>query len=121
MATATVAMVKEVMDTNLSDADITAHINIASDLVTTALVSSGLGSTRITNIERYVAAHLIAMRDRLAGQTSAEWLSSEAKVEFSGKWGEALKSTNYGQTAIVLDTTGTLSQMGAARAIFRAI
>ena len=117
-----VAEVKEIMDASLSDDDITAHITIANNLVTVTLGSSGLSALSLKDIERYMAAHLLSIgRDKLVGGTKAEWLASEAKVDFSNDLGKFLDSTLYGQMAKTLDTTGTLSTLGKPQARFRAI
>lgn len=119
MARVTAAEVKEIYNSGLEDADITPIIDIANNLVTDILGSSGLGATRLKNIERYLAAHFTALREPERGAVEAEWIASESKIEFSSDFGRALDATYYGQTAAMLDTTGKLRASGQKRATFR--
>lgn len=106
---------------DITDAIVTSHIDIANDLVTGSLSSSGLSSTRLANIELYLAAHFLALRDPSRGMVEAEWVSSEAKVDFSSDFGQGLKSTHYGQQVLLLDTSGTFANLGKTKARFRVI
>jgi len=45
----------------------------------------------------------------------------EAEVTYTGKWGELLKSTPYGQMVLLLDTTGKIANAGKAKASMYAI
>ena len=120
MARVEASEVKVFFNTELADSVVEAHIDVANELVTSVLGSSGLGDTRLKNIELYISAHLLSFRDPLTGAVAAEWIASEAKIEFSANFGQQLKSTHFGQQALVLDTTGTLATLGEQRARFRA-
>jgi hypothetical protein len=99
--------VEAILDTELTDSEITAYITTSNLLVTDRLGSSGLAAALLTQIETYLAAHLITTtRERKAAQTSGE-----GGVKFEGQTGMRLDSTFYGQTAMVLDTTGKLSTL----------
>lgn len=119
MARVTADELKVVYDSGLTDAVLEDIIDIANNLVTDILGTSGLSSDRLKNIERYLAAHFAAFREPQRGLVSAEWIASEAKIEFSSDFGRALDATHFGQTAAMLDTTGKLRQAGAKRATFR--
>lgn len=121
MARVTATEVKVVIPTELTDAAVDTFIGVATDLVDGLLGSSGLGSTRLKNIELYLAAHFVALRDQDLGMMGAQWVGSEAKVEYDGQFGKALELTRYGQMAQTLDTTGSLSTLGKARAQFRVV
>jgi hypothetical protein len=47
----------------------------------------------------------------LSRSTSKERLG-DAEVTFTGKWGEMLKSTPYGQMVLTLDITGRMAKSG---------
>lgn len=119
MARVTVDEVKTIYNTNLTDDVLSDIIDIANNLVTEILGASGLSSTRLKNIERYLSAHFAAFREPERGMVAAEWVASEAKIEFSSDFGRALDATHFGQQAAMLDTTGKLRAAGQKRATFR--
>ena len=100
--------VQAILDTELTTSEITAYITTSNLLVTDRLGSSGLAAGLLTQIETYLAAHLITVtRERKAAQAGR----GEDRVTFEGQTGMRLDSTLYGQTAMVLDTTGKLSTL----------
>ena len=101
--------VKNVMETSLTDAQITAFITTANAMVYAYLDGKGLSDTLLTHIETYVAAHLVTLRDRRSASESADGVS----FAYEGDIGQGLDSSTYGQTAQTLDTTGTLGSLGA--------
>lgn len=99
--------VEAILDTELTDSEITAYITTANLLVTQALGTSSLSTALLTQIEAYLAAHLITVtRERKAQSTSGE-----GGVKFEGQTGMRLEATMYGQMAMVLDSTGNLSTL----------
>jgi hypothetical protein len=103
----TVTEVKEIMDNiSLSSAVVNAYITSANTLVNSAL---GTGSTdKLKEVERWLAAHMIACtRERMAVKEEA----GGTKIEYTGKYGEALSSTPYGQMVLLLDTTGFMASL----------
>lgn len=121
MPRVTATEVKAIFDTSLSDETVEVHIEIANGIVSTELASSGHSASRLKDIERYLSAHLLSLRDPVTGMVRTEWVASEAKIDFSSDFGQMLRSTHFGQTAIMLDTTGRLENLGRRRAVFRAI
>jgi hypothetical protein len=111
----TATEVKEIMDgLTATDSIIETFINAASAVIDS--VFSGdttTGATLLKELERYLAAHFIA--STIFRQTSKEKLG-EADVTYTGKWGENLASTSYGQTVRLLDLTGKMSQIGKSAA-----
>jgi hypothetical protein len=111
----TATEVKEIMDgLTATDSIIETFINAASAVIDS--VFSGdttTGVTLLKELERYLAAHFIA--STIFRQTSKEKLG-EADVTYTGKWGENLASTSYGQTVRLLDLTGKMSQIGKSAA-----
>ena len=107
MARTSVSAVKEVIDTALTDAQITAFINSASTMVDTYLVGKSLSDTLLTEIEKYLAAHFLTLRDRRSATESADGVS----FTYQGVTGEGLDSSSYGQMAQSLDPTGALGSL----------
>lgn len=111
MARNTIADIKVIIETSLTDPDITVFINTADIMVTTVLGTS-LTTAILKEIEKYLTAHLIAStRER---QTTEEQIG-DAKVKYSGKYGETLLSTSYGQMVLQLDTSGKFSRRKTAK------
>ena len=64
MERVTTTDVRVVIDTDLTDADISTLIDIASRLVDDELVPLGrLSSDRLRDVELYLAAHFVAVRE----------------------------------------------------------
>jgi hypothetical protein len=121
MARTTIADVKYILDdTDLTDATITSFINGANVFVTATLTGKSLTDELLAEIERWVTAHMIASTvERMALKEGA----GGAEITYTGKWGEGLASTPYGQMAINLDTSNTLMSIkeGKRTATSRAI
>lgn len=108
--------VKEIVDTVL---DTQPFIETASLLVDEELVSSGHSAARLRQIELYLSAHFVTIRDPQFQQLRGE----KQSVSFHlGDLGQGLKSTAYGQQVLLLDTSGILAQVGmATRASFEVL
>lgn len=118
MARTTATEVKQIITTSLSDADVNNYIDIATAMVDDLDSDTTLTNARLILIEQWLTAHLIAITKER--QTVDEKLG-EAAVKYTGKFGENLQSTTYGQTAAMLDTSGTLAQLGKKKITFRPI
>jgi hypothetical protein len=105
-ARVTAAEVKEIIETDLTDAAIAPMIAMATMEVDERLVDLDLSAARLKEIERWLAAHFIS--SSLDPRTKSEGAGSVSQ-SFEGQQGTGLKATRYGQQAIVLDTTGTLA------------
>lgn len=114
----TATEVKAILDTSeLSDPIIDSFI-----LGATALVNSVFGVTDVTaltkEIERWLTAHLIASTvERMAEREGA----GGASITYTGKYGENLSSTSYGQMVLTLDTTGKMAGLGRPNATIFAV
>lgn len=120
MARVTVGEVKEILDDcNLTDPVIEAFIKGANVLVTKAFEDdTTLGEDLKKEIERWMTAHMIASTvERMAKKEGA----GGASIEYTGQFGENLSSTPYGQTVLILDTTGLMSSLGGKTASITAI
>ncbi len=110
--------VKELINTDLADAVVGSFIGVASRLVDRLLVGKGLDDLTLSDIELYLSAHFVGMRDQDEGMTQ-ETKTGEANSRYAGFYSKGFELTRYGQMAIMLDTTGILStvakQQGKAR------
>ncbi len=111
--------VKRIISTTIEDSSVYEHTVVASRLVDDLLTGKGMSAGRLRDIELYFSAHLVAVRDQEAGQVVSRDVGGTA-AEYGGDLGQALSFTRYGQQAMVLDTSGTLSTVGKVRAQFRA-
>ncbi len=66
-----------------------------------------LSSTMLELIERWLAAHYYAHSDQLFAKKK----TGDASATFQGEFGKGLDSTQYGQTAKRLDTSGCLASL----------
>lgn len=107
----TAAEVKVLILTSLSDTDVDQFIGTANVLVTEELADKGLSGARLKEIERYLSAHFVTMREESGGiiktRTGESWDDHGIKV------GIGLLETRYGQQAVALDATGTLRRMSS--------
>lgn len=87
-----------------SSLDLDAFIQTATTLVDSTLLSAGYSDDQLFEIERFLAAHFVAMRQR---QTAKEGFG-DATREYGGKFGLGLDFTQYGQQVKLLDYKGVL-------------
>ena len=118
MALVTDAEVKEIIDTNR---DTTPFIDVADLLITESLSGKGLSNARLTKIELYLAAHFATVTEERGGLTRSG--VGDAVEAYNVEPGKGLLSTRYGQQAIALDSSGTLTSLSreALKAEFRVV
>ena len=90
--------------------DTTPFITTANLLVTELLGSSSLSSDLLTEIERYLAAHLVALHPD--ERQIEEQEIGDTRDKYVGKFAMGLQSTQFGQTVLMLDTTGVFASQG---------
>lgn len=117
MARTNATDVKIVISTDLSDAVVNSFITTANALVTDVLIGSGLSSTLLIEIEKWLTAHLLAMSRERQAQNKKVGKASENY----GKFGLRLDATTYGQTVLTLDSSGRFASLGKPKAVFEAI
>lgn len=109
--------VKEIIDTDLSDAAINNFINMA--YVRTIQLDGELGNcggdAALLEIQKLLAVHFLTMYER---QPKSEKVG-EVSVTFMGQDGEGLKASLYGQQALALDCSGILARAGLKKATFQ--
>ena len=107
--------VKEILSTDLTT---TPFIDTANIIVTDLLAGEGLSDAKLAQIELYLSAHFVCMNDpRIRNEEAGDALAAYQMI----KVGTGLDSTSYGQTAMMLDTTGKLKEMGKRTVIFKAM
>ena len=92
--------------------DLRPFITAGNLLVTETLGGQGMSDALLKEIERNVVAHLICAMDPRAQEEEID----DGRVKYTGKFGEGFKSTPYGQTAMLLDSTGQLASRGKKKA-----
>jgi len=112
--------IREIIDTDLTDAQINAAINTAY-FITLALVGklgSCGGSSTLCEIQKYLAAHFVSIHQR---QTKNESIGGEWSVSFTTPEGLGLDASLQGQQAKAMDCSGTLAKMGLKKATFQVV
>lgn len=105
--------VKEILDTTLTENEVAPFIIASNATVTAILGSSGLSTAQLKEIERWLAAHFAAIRDPRISREKTEG----AEAIYHGKSNMGLDHTPYGQQVKLLDTTGTMTNLGKKKAL----
>lgn len=112
--------VKAIIDT---DRDTTPFIATAKLLTSEILSGSGLSSERIDAVTRYLAAHFVWLTES-SGLISKEVGGAKEVYHTYAEKNTGLASSRYGQTALSLDTSGSLAKATAnngMKALFNVI
>jgi hypothetical protein len=116
MARTSDAAVRAVLRSSSAAATFTSEIATATALVDARVAASAdfaaLGSTLLERIEAYIAAHFAAIANPEWNLSSLSRNGSSESVR--GETGRGLSATLWGQTAMQIDTTGTLAAADAA-------
>jgi len=89
----------------------TAHI-IVEDMA-----ASSYDDEKLTMLERWLAAHLVATKDQIPESVKL----GDASAKYFGRSGMGLDGTRYGQQVKLLDTEGVLSKTGKSKVKFKAL
>jgi len=108
--------VREIISTSLPDGQINAFINTAHRLVDDRLSNKGMTAALLGEIELWLAAHFLSMRDQRKKQVKV----GDTSVTFQGESGMGLNATSYGQQAALLDYSGSLAALGLRKATLQA-
>ena len=103
---------------NYSEEIVNSYITAANRMVTDNLTNKGVATDTLTEIERWIAAHLIAVTQERQSKKEG---AGGAFIEYTGKYEEGLRMTSYGQMAISLDYSGTLLNLFKTKAKIFAI
>lgn len=121
MARPTVDDVREIIDTELTDIQIEAAISTAVILTETRLTYANLSDELMGEIQKWAAAHFCACADSsstVSSKTTTEKIGeasitnsyTDSSTSFKSS-GVGLLLTKWGNTAAMLDPTGTLSKL----------
>ena len=108
MARVTSAEVREIIEVD-SSLTLTAFITVANLIVTERLSGQGVGTTTLKEVERWLSAHFVAIRDPRA---KTEKLGDAMATYYGDATGSGLDATPYGQQAKTIDPTGNLGKAG---------
>uniref|UniRef100_A0A6M3IQL8 Uncharacterized protein n=1 Tax=viral metagenome TaxID=1070528 RepID=A0A6M3IQL8_9ZZZZ len=111
MARVTEQDVIKLMDTALTEEEMTPFLELANVQVTASLTGKGLGSEQLKKIELNLAACFACAKDPYVVKQT----TGRHTVEYAGKFGDLLRANPYGQIALLLDTSGTLAALTTAR------
>lgn len=95
-------------DTSLDEPEVTAYVDDAGVLLRQAYDDGELDAEVDTTLWKYLARHLI--RHEPDQQTKGEALGS-ARKDYTGAFGQGLRATSPGQTALRLDPHGQLAEL----------
>jgi len=103
--------------------DVTVFIETANMLVNEELVGKGLSDARLKQIELYLGAHFGCVAIEKGGIVRSKAGESEDQYRSERPPKYNLSSTRYGQQALVLDPTGSLSKLDSpgGKAEFRVL
>jgi hypothetical protein len=120
MARVTATEVSAIIDVE-PERDLAPFIDLATLLVDETLAASGLSAARLKQIELYLAAHYAAVTVERGSLSVSK--AGDALETYKGNFTSGLNLTRYGQTALNLDTTGTLNALSntAKSAQFRIV
>jgi len=118
MARVTDEEVKSIISLNVLT-DTTPFIGTAHVFVNEYLLSSGQSEDVLKEIEKYIAAHLVALHPDERQLESQK--IGEAEDKYSGDFGKLLDFTQYGQFAKSLDASGILVNIGKTKAAISVI
>ena len=91
----------------ITDAQVTAFITTANELVTEYCTASSYTATRLELIERWLACHFLQILE----QPIASEKAGSVAASYRGKAELNLGLTHYGQQAMLLDTAGGLAAL----------
>ena len=99
--------VKQIFETNLSNSAIEPFIRSANVLINSSEDMLELSSDLLFEIELWLSAHFASAYDQRISYQSI----GDSKFSFQGEYGKSFMSTDYGQRAVALDSTGTLQDL----------
>lgn len=112
--------VLDIMDLD-PDSDLEPFINVAHILVEKKLIGKGMDEDLLTEIERWLSAHFASIKSpRIMDESIGDASQKKEGIVFLGQK-KGLDTTPYGQQVLVLDTSGTLAQMGKNPAMIEVI
>jgi hypothetical protein len=111
MARVTATEVLAIMDgVTLTDIQVEPYITAANLFIDKIFAgNTEVGEELLTEMEKWLAAHMIAVTKF---RTASKEKVGDADVTYTGKWGEGLHSTSFGQMVLFLDPSGLMTKAG---------
>jgi hypothetical protein len=106
--------VLDIMDTNLTD--VNAFITVADLVIDDKLVGKGLNDDLLKEMARWLSAHFATIK---APVLIEDKIGSSVQKKNVGDLGKGLEATTYGQQVLLLDSTGTLANIGKMKVTFK--
>jgi hypothetical protein len=104
--------VRLICPTTATDAQVQMCIDMAQVMVGTYLVPTGQAEPALWAIETQLSAHYVCLIDPREKEVG----DGDTRVSLQrGQDGKGLESTQYGQTALALDGSGTLATLGTRK------
>ena len=126
IATPTASDVRNVFVTTATDTVIDGFIADAVLAVESCSSIAGYSEAKQKAIVKYVAAHLMTLAGLAVGSSKGQVVSEkvgDASVTYannaSAAGGEGLRATTFGQSAIALDASGCLRNLGRAKTMLK--
>lgn len=117
-ARVTAAAVKDVIETALADSEINACINTAHVMIAgRSRMLTELDDDTLTQIETWLAAHFVSVREPRVVQETVD----DTTVRYEQPKAGSITESTYGQVAIALDTTLSLTGATTRRAVIEAV
>lgn len=105
--------VRSIIGDEYPSVDLTPFVNAANLIITEDMASSGLSQARLDLIASYLGAHF-AMLTLEHGQVTFSKTGDSAEYYGWKSGSTGLQLTRYGQTALSLDSSGTLANAAAS-------
>ncbi len=108
--------VTQLLDTKIEDSVIlSSMIDTANVYINAHLVpGAGHSDAILGKIELYLAAHFVALTEE-RGTLKFSKMGDSSDAFSTSELGEGLNATRFGQTALVLDTSGILASKGTSK------
>jgi hypothetical protein len=100
-----------------SSLDLTSFIATAQLIVDEDLVDSGLSADRKDQIVLYLAAHFVCLKVEMGGLRRDKLGDADQSFKQTGDRDTGYAYTRYGQQALILDSSGTLSAESANKGL----
>jgi hypothetical protein len=120
LTTPSVAAVRGIITTDLTDPQVQAVIDDAALLAEGCPVVAGYPAARQSAIVKWLAAHMIASTAR-TGVLTQKALGDASESYARAQVGLNLSGTTYGQQALALDPSGCLARLGQRSAFVQVL
>jgi len=120
----TPADVRAIIATSLDDGQLQAVINDAALIAEACPAVAGYPAARQASIVKYITAHLLAGSagsSTGSGAITQKALGDASESYAAGQLGMDLKSSAWGQKALLLDPSGCLATLGRQSAYFKVL